>query len=246
MAAPTNYPEWASTSATLPETGGANKVQPSASLQTVGFDKNSVPTAEEENWLRANLYEWVVHLDESSQQATETVKGIAELATQAETDAGTNDTNIVTPLKLKSRLDSRVASETVSGLVELATDAETAALTDDTRAVTPLKLETQLTARVDSLLLGVGQTWQDVSGSRVTDTSYQNTTGKPIMVNVTNTSGNSAYTQFSVSTDDITFVVVSDQGAGSTSRHTHSVVVPNNHYYKVSTGLGVLGWVELR
>lgn len=34
--------------------------------------------------------------------ASETVKGIAELATQAETDTGTDDTRIVTPLKLKT------------------------------------------------------------------------------------------------------------------------------------------------
>lgn len=33
-------------------------------------------------------------------QATETVKGVTSLATQAEVDAGTNDTNIITPLKL--------------------------------------------------------------------------------------------------------------------------------------------------
>lgn len=35
-------------------------------------------------------------------QATETVAGIAEIATQAETDTGTDDTRIVTPLKLKN------------------------------------------------------------------------------------------------------------------------------------------------
>lgn len=34
--------------------------------------------------------------------ASETVQGIAELATQAETDAGTDDLRIVTPLKLKT------------------------------------------------------------------------------------------------------------------------------------------------
>lgn len=33
-------------------------------------------------------------------QATETVRGVAEIATQAETDAGTDDSRIVTPLKL--------------------------------------------------------------------------------------------------------------------------------------------------
>lgn len=34
-------------------------------------------------------------------QATETLKGIAEIATQAETNAGTDDARIVTPLKLR-------------------------------------------------------------------------------------------------------------------------------------------------
>jgi hypothetical protein len=34
-------------------------------------------------------------------QATETAKGVAEIATQAETDSGLNDTNIVTPAKLQ-------------------------------------------------------------------------------------------------------------------------------------------------
>lgn len=38
----------------------------------------------------------------SAPAASETVAGIAELATQAETDAGTDDLRIVTPLKLKT------------------------------------------------------------------------------------------------------------------------------------------------
>ena len=41
-------------------------------------------------------------------QATETTLGVAEIATQAETNAGTDDERIVTPLKLKALLDSRV------------------------------------------------------------------------------------------------------------------------------------------
>ncbi|HEX7856034.1 MAG TPA: hypothetical protein VF503_20315 [Sphingobium sp.] len=42
--------------------------------------------------------------------ATETVKGVAEIATQAETDGGTDDTRIVTPKKLVARLTSWLAS----------------------------------------------------------------------------------------------------------------------------------------
>ena len=39
-------------------------------------------------------------------QATETVSGIAEIATQAETTAGTDDTKIITPLKLQQKVDA--------------------------------------------------------------------------------------------------------------------------------------------
>lgn len=42
--------------------------------------------------------------------ATETVKGIAEIATAAEVSTGTDDARIVTPLKLKTVADAKVAS----------------------------------------------------------------------------------------------------------------------------------------
>jgi hypothetical protein len=45
----------------------------------------------------------------SAPAASETTAGIAELATQAETDAGTDDLRIVTPLKLKTSPFSRKA-----------------------------------------------------------------------------------------------------------------------------------------
>jgi hypothetical protein len=40
--------------------------------------------------------------------ATETISGIAEIATQAETDAGTDDTRIVTPLKLATYVNRKL------------------------------------------------------------------------------------------------------------------------------------------
>ena len=42
---------------------------------------------------------WFI-LESNRDQATETIKGVAEIATQAETNTGTDDTRIVTPLKL--------------------------------------------------------------------------------------------------------------------------------------------------
>ena len=68
--------------------------------------------------------------------ASETTAGIAEIATQAETNAGTDDTRIVSPAKLAGR----TASETQAGIAEIATQAETNAGSDDARAITPAKL----------------------------------------------------------------------------------------------------------
>lgn len=80
--------------------------------------------------------------------ATESIRGIAEVATQAETNAGTLDDKIITPLKL----NDRTATETRTGIAEIATQAEVTTGTDDTRIITPLKLATfagaQMTTRV--------------------------------------------------------------------------------------------------
>ena len=68
--------------------------------------------------------------------ASETVKGIAEIATTSETNTGTDDARIVTPAKLAGR----TATDTRAGVVELATDAETQTGTDTARAITPANL----------------------------------------------------------------------------------------------------------
>lgn len=68
--------------------------------------------------------------------ATETVKGVAEIATTAEAQAGTDDTRILTPAKLQDV----TATTTRKGVVELATNTETQDGTDTARAVTPAGL----------------------------------------------------------------------------------------------------------
>lgn len=66
-------------------------------------------------------------------QATETVKGVAEIATQAETNAGLDNTTIVTP----ARLAFRTATFSRTGIAELATQTEVDTGTDQDRIVTP-------------------------------------------------------------------------------------------------------------
>lgn len=72
--------------------------------------------------------------------ATTTRTGIVELATNTETQTGTDSNRAVTP----ASLSARTATETRTGIAEIATQAETDAGTDDARIVTPLKLQTKL------------------------------------------------------------------------------------------------------
>ena len=102
-------------------------------------------------------------------------------------------------------------------------------------------------AYVDSLAIGVGQTAQDVSGSRVNGTTYQNTTGKPIKVFI-RISNTAAQGVLEVSDDNVTFVTLPftsvDSGSGNHDG-TITWIVPNGHYYK-QTGGNFSNWVELR
>ncbi len=78
-------------------------------------------------------------------QATETVQGIAELATQAEVDAGTDTERIITPATLAAFPAVNTATETQEGVAEIATQAETDDQSSplDDKIITPLKLNTR-------------------------------------------------------------------------------------------------------
>lgn len=86
--------------------------------------------------------------------------------------------------------------------------------------------------------LGVGQTWQNVIGSRSgSDTAYQNTTGKPICVYIEDDTN----ADFSVSSNGSTwmdFPLVN-------GFHPLSAVIPDGYYYRWS-GPSPAEWLELR
>jgi len=75
-------------------------------------------------------------------QATETVAGIARLATAAEATTGTDDTTIMTPAKvaLVAIAGAPDATEVTKGIAQLATTAEATTGTNDTDIMTPLKV----------------------------------------------------------------------------------------------------------
>lgn len=92
---------------------------------------------------------------------------------------------------------------------------------------------------VDGQDIGIGQTWQDVSGSRANNTVYQNTTGKPIQLRVfiPGSGGGILY----VSADNLTWVQL---GRTNTANDQYPIIPPG-YYYKVDGG-NFNGWTELR
>lgn len=95
--------------------------------------------------------DWI-RLEVNRDQATTTVLGLVYLATDAETQTGTDSNKAVTP----ASLSSRTATETRTGIAEIATQAETDAGTDDARIVTPLKLKTLLDNRTGGYAANIG------------------------------------------------------------------------------------------
>lgn len=93
--------------------------------------------------------------------------------------------------------------------------------------------------------LGVGQTWQDVTGSRVLGTTYTNNTGRPISISgyVNNSSGG----RISIAVGGV--VIWNMQAASGVPPMPFSAVIPIGATYAVTltTGSGTLAiWAELR
>lgn len=87
--------------------------------------------------------------------------GLIEIATQVETNTGTDYTRAVTP----KTLNDRKATEGLSGIAEIATQVEFDTGTDDTRISTPLKIKTHFdssdrtSVNSDSGLIEEGTLW---------------------------------------------------------------------------------------
>jgi len=72
----------------------------------VAFNVGDVIVAKVNNASTSSAADWI-QLEVNRDQATETVLGLAEIATQTEVNTGTDDQRIVTPLKLKAFIDNR-------------------------------------------------------------------------------------------------------------------------------------------
>lgn len=103
----------ASSATNFPTSSGGTKagdywyVTSSGTVQGIVLNIGDVLIAAIDNASTTSAADWIF-LESNRDQATETVKGVAEIATQTEVNTGTDDERIVTPLKLKTYLDNRV------------------------------------------------------------------------------------------------------------------------------------------
>lgn len=94
---------------------------------------------------------------------------------------------------------------------------------------------------------GVGQSWQDVTGSRSKNVVYTNNTGKPIEVAIkvgySDSDGGLTVTVGGVNIGNVQGNAPSGSGYWQTALN---FTVPNTVVYSVSGGSNVFGWSELR
>lgn len=127
-------------------------------------------------------------------------------------------------------------------LVNAAVAHDQAAWTAGTATTPSLPTPAQAKIAFSSQDLGVGQTWQNVSGSRTAGTTYQNTTGKPIMISVRLSVG--ALRDLEISANGTDWVKVATSGA--IEAVSVSSIIPAGHYYRVLVSYGSNTWTELR
>ena len=92
---------------------------------------------------------------------------------------------------------------------------------------------------------GFNQSWQDVTAIRALNTTYTNTTGKPIQVSVVvRDNGSIAGLDFFV--NGVAVVRMPDIAGGSVGSQQLTITVPSTQTYRLDTNNLLHSWVELR
>lgn len=92
-------------------------------------------------------------------------------------------------------------------------------------------------------ILGQGQTWQDVTGSRASSTEYTNSTDRPIMVCVETTTGTFGRMQVRNTAGSGSWITAG--GLPTTGAGAASLIVPPGAGYRCTHDT-ILAWAELR
>lgn len=131
-------------------------------------------------------------------------------------------------------------ARTALGLGSAATESTIPVAKGGTGATDAATARTNLGAAAATDGIGASQAWQTVS--RSVGSTYQNTTGKPIMVSATFDSDSDS-TFFQTSPDNSAWTSIA-----SRLRYysTVSAIIPAGHYYRATGPASVLVWAELR
>ena len=100
MATKPNFkPEFASDDVTLPVAQTDNKIRPTEPTRLNGYDRSQKPPVQEINWMFDNIHDWVNYFEEVTDDI-----GVTEIATQAEAEAGTDNSKIMTSLRTRQSM----------------------------------------------------------------------------------------------------------------------------------------------
>jgi hypothetical protein len=103
---------------------------------------------------------------------------------------------------------------------------------------------TTWTSAAAPVSLGIGQTWQDVTGSRAVGTTYTNSTGNPIFLAISGNGGNGTGT-FLINGSIVAQVGESAPFPGQAGIN-FNIVIPNGNTYLANGTWAVTYWWELR
>ena len=132
--------------------------------------------------------------------------------------------------------DIPTASTTVKGLVQL-NNTLTSASTEQAATAAQAKA-------LNDKIFGVGQTWQNLTSSRVNGTIYTNTTGRPIVVKVSSNYTSSSNTLFLYIDEDEVQQIRQD--ADGSVNAWADLCVPAGSTYRINSSNGFSNWSELR
>jgi hypothetical protein len=106
------------------------------------------------------------------------------------------------------------------------------------------------TVALTSDVIGVSQTWSDVTASRASGTTYTNSTGKPIQVLVTMAQALAGSGTTTIVVGGVTIVnsTYNSNATGASQPISFSFIVPNSSTYTLTrtSGATIGVWAELR
>ena len=177
--------------------------------------------------------------------ATTTQAGIVQFATNAETVTGTSTTDAVTPAGLKAVTDNLYTALAVS-VYEEGTAVTTAVKGINFIGSNVTATDANSDGIVDVNITGgsgtIGSNWVDVTAIRAKDTTYTNTTGRPLFVSIYARQGNSFAGGITVNGVMVgRYVAIASTAISSNV----TVVVPAGGTYSLNGIIDMQFWTEL-